>query len=322
MSLNRKSELDRITEILSYLKSQVELSNPSNFTDINIYAENFYRDFLSLIFGYDLKNINILEPNSAAIDLGDEGKNFAVQVTSKSDLTKVRKTVAKFNGKDLHKKYGRLVVLNITKKKKHMKQLIGDETKLQLDTSKDIWDISDLIKDIGDKEVDQILNVRQFLEGQVTLKNSETVAKEIKTFQALISFLSDENHPDAGSGFIEEPDPKGKIEERFSDHTEYLKSEFKELYTEYGKVLDDVFTHEDLGQVKLRRLRLHLKTSSDKVITDCGGNAEQALDVLEEYFGKRLAADGIEFDSTAIRFFLISELIMCNVFPNKEAADV
>ena len=322
MSLNRKSDLDRITEILSYLKSQVELSNPSNFTDINIYAENFYRDFLNLIFGYDLKNINILEPNSAAIDLGDEGKNFAVQVTSTSDLTKVRKTVIKFNGKNLNKKYNRLVVLNIAMKKNHRKQFIGDETKLQIDTSEDIWDISDLIKYIGDKEADQIFKIRQFLEDQITLKNSETVAKEIKTFQALISLLSDENHPDAGSGFVEKPDPKGKIEERFSDHTEYLKSKFKELYTEYGKVLIDVFNHEDLGQVKLRRLRLHLKTYSDKVITDCDGNAKQALDVLVEDFDNRLATDGIKFDLTAILFFLISELIKCNVFPNKEAADV
>ena len=322
MSLNRKSDLDRITEMLSYLKSQVELSNPSNLTDINIYAENFYRDLLNLIFGCDLKNINILELNSPAIDLGDEGKNFAVQVTSTKDLTKVRKTVTKFNGKDLHKKYDRLVILNIKMKKNHRKQLIGDKTKLQLDTSEDIWDISDLIKYIGDKEADQISKIRQFLEDQVTLENSETVAKEIKTFQALIRFLSDENHPDAGSGFVEEPDPKGKIEERFSDHTEYLKSKFKELYTEYGEVLRDVFSHGDLGQVKLRRLRLHLKTYSDKVLTDCDGNAKRALDVLVEDFDKRLASDGIKFDLTAIRFFLISELINCNVFPNKEATDV
>jgi SMEK domain len=314
--------MDRITEILAYLKSQVELSNPSNFTDINIYAENFYRDFLNLIFGYELLNINIFEPNSAAIDLGDEVSKFAVQVTSTSDLAKVKKTVSKYNGKNLHEKYDRLVILNISMKKNYQTKIVGDKEKYELDTSKDVWDISDLIKVIGDKDVGQISTVRLFLESQVTLENPETVATEILTFQALISLLSDENHHAAGEGFVEEPDPKGKIEERFSDHTDYLKSEFKELYTEYGDVLADVFTHQDLGQVRLRRLRLHLKTYSDQILTEYSGDAKQALGILVAKFGELLATSGIEYDSTAIRFFLIDELIKCNVFPNKEAAVV
>lgn len=322
MSLKRKENMDRITEILSYLKSQVELSNPSNFTDINIYAENFYRDFLNFTFGCELTNINIIEPNSAAIDLGDEAAKFAVQVTSTSDLAKAKKTVSKFNEKNLHKKYDRLVILNISMKKNYRTKTVGDSKKYELDTSKDIWDISDLIKVIGDKDVGEISAVRLFLEGQVTLETLETIAVEIQTFQGLIGMLSDENHPAAGEGFIEEPDPKGKIEERFSEHTDYLKSEFKDLYTEYGDVLADVFLHQDLGQVKLRRLRLHLKIESDQELTNFGGNAKQALENLVISFEKRLATSGVKYDSSAIRFFLVDELIRCNVFPNKEAAVV
>ena len=87
-------------------------------------------------------------------------------------------------------------------------------------------------------------------------------------------------------------------------------------------MLIDVFAHQDLGQVKLRRLRLHLKTYSDKVLTECEGDAKQAIGVLVDKFSERLMANGIEYDVTAIRFFLIDELIRCNVFPNKEAAVV
>lgn len=321
MSLKRKADLDRITEILSYLKSQVELSNPGNLTDTNIYAENFYRDFLNVVFGYNLSNINILDPNSAAIDLGDEDNKIAIQVTSTSDLTKARNTVKKYNHKNLHKKYDTLIILNIAMKKKHKSQLLGDANKHQLDTSSDIWDISDLIKEIGDKSVEKVSEIRTFLEGQVTFENTASLPKEIETFQALIALLSDENHADAGSGFIEEPDPKGKIEDRFSDHTEFLKNEYKELYTEYGAVVSDVFKNEDLGQVRLRRLRLHLKTHSDKVLSDCEGNAKKALEVLVKDFEERLTLLKIEFDSSAIRFFLINELIKCNVFPNKEVVN-
>ena len=318
MSLKRKSDMDRVTEILTYLKAQVELSNPSNLTDINIYAENFFRDLLNTVFGYSLKNINILDQNSAAIDLGDEANKIAIQITSTNDITKAKKTVKKFNEKNLHLKYDRLIILIITTKKRYQNQLIGDANKHQLDPTSHIWDISDLIKEIGDKSTDQISSIRAFLEEQVIFESPSTLPKEIRTFQALITLLSDENHPEVGIGFIEEPDPKGKIEVRFAEYTDFLKDEFKELYTEYGGVLSDVFTHENLGQVKLRRLRLHLKVYSDQVLTECEGNAKKALEILVKSFGERLSSYGVEFDTSAIRFFLISELTKCNVFPNKE----
>lgn len=318
MSLRRKTDLDRVTEILAYLKSQVELFNPGNFTDINIYAENFYRDFLNIVFGYNLTNINILEPNSAAIDLGDASTKLAIQVTSTSDLSKIRKTVAKFISKDLHTIYDRLIIFNICMKKDYQVTTVGDEKTYQLDTSDDVWDVSHLIKTIGNLSVDKISGIRKFLENEISMPTPDSVSTEIQTFQALIGLLSDENHHAVGGGYIETPDPKGKIEERFSDHTDFLKSEFQELFSEYGNVLKDVRSHADLGQVKLRRLSFHLKTYSDQVLSQCGGNPKLALAEIAEGFETQLAKCGTAYDKTAIRFFLIDELIRCNVFPNKE----
>lgn len=319
VSLKRKTEMDRIREILSYVKSEVELSNPSNLTDINIYAENFYRDLLNLIFGYNLQNINIIEPNSAAIDLGDENEKFSIQVTSTSNLDKARKTVKKFNDRDYHKKYDKLIILNISTKTKHKKQLIGDEDKHQLDTSEDIWDFSDILEHIGDKNLEKLSEVKDFLEKQVKLSQKNTVSKEVSTFQALIGLLSDEAHSAAGKGYINKPDPKGKIEERFSQHTEFLKAQFKDLYTEFGEILKDVREHSDLGHVKLRRLSLHLRNLSDGILVQCNGDAKQALENLVSKLEKQLSEGNVEYDISAIRFFVIDELIRCNVFPNKEA---
>ena len=318
MSMNRKADLTRITEILSYIKSQVEISTPSNLTDTNIYAENFYRDFLNFVFDYNLENINNLEPNTPAIDLGDELSKVAIQITSTSDLSKIRKTVDKFNEMNLHERYDRLIILNITMKKKYRVPFIGEETKCQIDTSSDIWDISNLISEIGDMNADKISAIRSFLDEQVTLRDASSLPREIRTFQSLIALLSDEKHPGAGVGFIEEPDPKGKIEDRFSDHAEYLRNQFQELYTEYGSILSDVLRNGDLGQVRLRRLRNHLRNRSDLVLTSNNDDAKAALEKLVDHFAESLDSEGIDFDSGAIRFFLVSELIECNVFPNKE----
>lgn len=318
MSLNRKSDSDRIVEILSYLKSQVELYSPNNFTDVNIYAENFYRDLLNLIYGFNLKNINILEKNAAAIDLGDSESSIAIQVTSTSDLAKAKQTVKKFNDKGLHKTYAELKILNIKTKKKHRTRKVGDENKFVLDTLTDIWDLSDLIATISDKSTLEISEIRGFLESEITFPQSETVPSEILTFQSLIQLLSVETHFGAGTGFIEEPDPEGKIEKRFSSHETYLKSEFKELYSEYGEILADVRDHSDLGAVRVRRLRLHLKQFSDEELAKCEGDPQKALEKLIDHFQEKLSKSGRAFDLSAIRFYLIDELIRCNVFPNKE----
>ena len=88
--IERQTHTNKIIELLSFLKNKVELSNPINLTDVNIYSENFYRDFLNLLYGYKLQNINIIEQNAAAIDLGDEEKKIAFQVTSTSDFSKTK----------------------------------------------------------------------------------------------------------------------------------------------------------------------------------------------------------------------------------------
>ncbi|MBV1911306.1 MAG: SMEK domain-containing protein [Kangiellaceae bacterium] len=121
----RKDYIDEITRSLAVLKAEVELSNPSNFTDINIHAENFYRDFLNILYDYRLENLNAEQQNTAGCDLGDEKNRIAIQVTSTSSLQKTKDTVIAFVKAELDKKYDRLIILNIVKKSKHRERKVG-----------------------------------------------------------------------------------------------------------------------------------------------------------------------------------------------------
>lgn len=87
---------EKIIKALSWLKTEVDYHNSLSLTDINHAAEDFYCGLLNLVYGYNLKNINITEQNAAAIDLGDEQKKIAIQVTSTSTLAKTKYTVEKF----------------------------------------------------------------------------------------------------------------------------------------------------------------------------------------------------------------------------------
>lgn len=314
--MNRQDYQKSIISSLTWLSTQVSVSNKLNLTDINVHSENFYRDFLNLAFGYNLQNINIIEPNTASIDLGDSDAKFSIQVTSTSSLSKTRHTVEKFIEKGLFRKYDRLIILNISEKIAHKVSSVGDESYC-LDTKKDIWDIGDLSVKINDLKLEKIEEICIFLNKQLYVKPSGSLPRNIETILRLIELMSNEEHPAVGSGFLDEPFPDEKVNQRFSEHADFLKQEFLHLYQEYGAVLDSVEQDSDIGPVKIRRLAQHLRIYSDKVLTECNGDPKRALNVLIDSFIRMLNENGFEADSGAAQFFIIKHLIKCNVFPNK-----
>lgn len=318
--MNRQDLQKSIIASLTWLSSQVSVNNKLNFTDINIHSENFYRDLLNLAFDYNLVNINILDQNTPAIDLGDENRKLAIQVTSTSTLEKTTRTVTKFIEKGLHKKYSRLVILNIKEKKKHSNPTIGNNS-YSLKTKNDIWDISDLALKINDLKLPKIREINDFLKQQLYIKPAGSLPRNVETILRLIELISHEKHPLVEKGFLSEPFPAEKINERFADHANFLKQEFQTLYQEYGAVLSSVEQESDIGQVKIRRVAQHLRFYSDKVLTECDGDPKKALTKLIDYFIRLLNENDFEADTGAAKFYILKHLIACNVFPNKEAAN-
>ncbi|RUR24265.1 SMEK domain-containing protein [Legionella qingyii] len=316
--LSRKELIEKIINLLSLLQNNVKLGNTINLTDTNIHSENFYRDLLNLIFDYELNNINTAQQNSVAIDLYDEKNKIAFQITATGSLVKTRETVTGFIKNELYKKYDKLIILNIVQKKKHKDKFVGDDKIFQINTKEDIWDISTLLNHINNFQLEKLKEIYQFLHKEISIGNEYKISKEIRTFISLIQLLSDESQPSVGKGFIENPDPDFKIKERFQGHEQFLKNIYTELYAEYGQILDEVIQDPEIGTVKMRRLGTHLKIISDNTLKKCNGDPKKALEDLIAHFKEELSRSSMSFDEGAIRFFLVHELITCNVFPNKE----
>lgn len=318
----RQDLLNNIIDKLTFVKSKVEVSTPLNLTDTNIISENFYRDLLNLVFSYRLENINRIDPNAAAIDLGDFDNKICIQVTSTSSLAKTKKTVIKYIEKGLHEKFNRLIILNIVSKSRHQDPKVGNPEKYELDTKNDIWDVSSLLKVIYDiNDINKLKAISDFFDSQVKFETQPSLAKEVTTFMSLITYLSDEAQPSAGVGYLEKPDPDGKVYKRFANHADFLTKEYQDLYAEFGLVLNDVLQQSDMGHTRVRRLGLHLKTESDQVLTEVNNDPKKALGLLTIRYEELLKAKGSLFDRSAIRFFLLDQLIKCNVFPNKVVAN-
>ena len=309
--------INKIIQLLAQLSSEIKLSNTRNLTDINIHSESFYKNLLNKIYPYKLNNININDQNIEAIDLGDTINKIAFQVTATATIEKVKNTVRLFISKKLYEHYERLIILNIVEKKKHRETSIGDVDKFQLNTRNDIWDKQNLISRIQNLNLKEIEDIYTFLNDELNISRPKTLSNEVKTFLSLIEYLSDENHPSVGQGFIEAPDPERKIYTRFEDHSEFLTNEYETLYIDYGIMYNDIMQQTDLGPVRIRRLGYYLKSFSDGILDECNNNAKLALSKVVEKLKNMLSENSVNYDECAIKFFVLQQLINCNVFPNK-----
>lgn len=314
--MNRTHVVKVIAEYLALLKHKVGLLNGLNMQDDNVQAEFFFRDLLNLAFDYELDNINIVEANAQAIDLGDVGQRFAIQVTSTNDFSKIRSTHEGFVKGGLETKYDELVVLIIGDKKAYKEKSLGGNGVFPMSITDNVWDIHDLSRKLGAMPLEKLKSCCDFLRAELRIAEPPLV-NEVATLLRLIEVLSAAEEAMSIGDNREDPDPEGKIRDRFAQHAEFLQRRYVDLHEVYGKTLATVVNESDLGHVKIRKLQLYLMHWSDSVLIACGGDPQAALEVLTNTVLRDMGASAVPFDDGAVRYYLIDQLIACNVFPNK-----
>ena len=89
-------KFEYIKKKLIDLRSKVEVNNEVGHFDINKEVEDIYLHLLNDVYGWNLKNANVLKENFPAIDLIDNSNKILIQVTSQTDTIKLRGTIDKF----------------------------------------------------------------------------------------------------------------------------------------------------------------------------------------------------------------------------------
>lgn len=313
--LQRQEYMSKITDKLAILSHKIELNACLNLTDINIHAEYFFCELLNLVYGLSLINLNTVTINAKSIDLMDTGKRVAFQITSTSDFKKIKHTIDGFVETDNINNIDRLIVLILTKKKKYKAETYGE--KFVINISKDVWDHTTLIKDINNLPNDKMKSVYNCIISHIPDVVSQKAPKEVATIIGMIKILSQEDHPLIGNGFIEEPDPDRKINKRFAAYARYLMDIYTPLMSIYAGILNDISQNSDAGMLNINKLSAYLKRFSNIVLDECNDDPVRALNKMTDYYSTRLIADGVDYDDSAIQYYLIDNMIRCNVFPNK-----
>ena len=93
--ITRGHFIGEIVDELSSVANQIATRSKLGLLDLNVFSENFFRDIFRLLYGWNLENLNESRSNEPGLDLGDKASKVAIQVTSRSDVTKVHGTLKK-----------------------------------------------------------------------------------------------------------------------------------------------------------------------------------------------------------------------------------
>lgn len=215
--MNRKSCIDSIVYYLSILRVSVEMHNSLNRQDINVASENFFRDFLNLALGYQLQNINIVQKNTQAIDLGDADARIAIQVTSSTGLTKVKHTHSGFVKGGLASTYDRLIVLMIGEKAAFKQATLGESGGFQISLRDDVWGLSELLRRLDDLTLEKLFECEKYLKDGISVHRPRE-ANEVRTLIRNVNsphwrrWLGPTSRCVVPFTSFAEPDPASKVE--------------------------------------------------------------------------------------------------------------
>lgn len=160
--MNRSHLFDYIEEHLVVLSRRVETRGKLNILDLHLHSENFYRDFLNLLYDWDLENLNKVNQNVEAIDLIDNTNNIIIQVSSTNTKHKIesalgKESLAAYSGWSF--KFISIARPASDLRTKTLKNPYG----LKFSPSQDIFDIDSIIREVSGLTIDKLQKVETFI---------------------------------------------------------------------------------------------------------------------------------------------------------------
>ena len=170
--MNKKELIDRIVELFSRFRAEVESLNSMNLYDINIHSENVIIPILNKVYGLKLVNANLEEKNYSAVDLIDRENRVAIQVTSTANGEKVKHTLEQYIKYKRNDEFDDLIVYVITSKQ----ATYSDESfqkiidgKFTFESKKNIYDYTNILSVINSWiSLSEIENVLELLDLEFT----------------------------------------------------------------------------------------------------------------------------------------------------------
>ena len=137
------------------------------------------------------------------------------------------------------------------------------------------------------------------------LENTNTIIR-------LLEYLSnDKNYITWNRGYI--CDPQAKLENKLKEHASLFKEEYFDLLPAYGGSTEEAKKMIIQEGIRAEKIAKFLRRISNEYLERQHNNPKIAFDKLCEFFENEIKEQE-KVDEDAIRFYLLDELIGCNIF--------
>ena len=167
--MTRQELLQKFTSLFARWAIEVRVSNAQGLFDINRVAEDLLVPiFTTALHCPDLRNLNRIQMNFPAVDLGCSATRTSVQVTSDASSGKITETLKKFKSNGLESEFDRLLVYVLTdRQRNYTSQALATtvaDLPIEFDPTRDIIDFQDLAKLIDELSNEEIQTIIDLLE--------------------------------------------------------------------------------------------------------------------------------------------------------------
>lgn len=312
--MQRDKYFNQIESRLTFLASRIKVRGCLNVLNFNIHAENFYVGLLNEVFGYVLKNVNVVEQNAAAIDLVDDVNKIAVQVSSTSTKEKVQSALSKLNTAHAGYRFVFCPVVVDASKLRSLKYVVP--AGISFDPSKDVLDIPAILRHVSALPIGQMEHVCDLVMKEIHFDDAGT--KLESNLAAIINAMSKEDL--SGVGGTMEVNPY-ELDRKISfNELDGLRETVMDHAVHYSR-LDQIYSEFDRGGVNksaavlgsLNSLYLRLKGKHGpedlffKILDSAIDKVEQSLNF------RSIPRDELEL---AVIIVVIDAFIRCKIFKN------
>jgi hypothetical protein len=311
--MNRSSYFNYIEERLDLLSLRIQRRGKLNLLELNIHAENFYRDLLNLLYGWNLENMNAAHQNEKAIDLMDTNNKLVVQVSATNTKVKIQSSLSNLNFYDYTFKF-----LSITQSSDDLRKVNYDIPKgIKFVPSDDIIDIDSILRVVESLGINEQKRLYDFIERELgcmdVLKiNQSDIVSVIKLLAQ-----NDLSNIEVSASVQKDFQIDSKINHNQLRISRAIISEYKV----YQNMVDKIYSSfDEMGQNRslfvLNKIRkIYLKgresTCGDELFKWITDTVMQ--EVTERMNGENLSIEAIEM---CVDILIVDAFIRCKIFEN------
>ena len=143
MPIKREELAKQIADRLNVLANQLKTRSRASFTDANHSLEFVMARFFNALFAWNLTDLNAVQANFPAADLGDRARRIAMQITNEESSQKISGTATKAAEHRLGQHFDRLIIFFLLPRKPGLpKKFARPHGASEIEC----WDLTDLLK--------------------------------------------------------------------------------------------------------------------------------------------------------------------------------